>query len=112
MSNVANGVDQQSSKAEIAISKGWVQGVALVMIFGFLVMGILAYRTYTDSMPLPAQVVSEGGETVFTEEEVTSGQEIFPGPFEKARKKPGCVDSLLRQERFDQSASSQSQNHS
>jgi hypothetical protein len=25
------------------IGKGWIQGVALVMIFGFLVMGILAY---------------------------------------------------------------------
>ena len=32
------------------IGKGWIQGVALVMIFGFLVMGILAYRTYTASM--------------------------------------------------------------
>ena len=77
MSRVDNGVDQQPSKAEIAISKGWVQGVALVMVFGFLVMGILAYRTYTDSMPLPAQVVSESGETVYTEAEITSGQEIF-----------------------------------
>ena len=70
-------VEQQSSKAEIAISKGWVQGVALVMLFGFLVMGILAYRTYTDSMPLPAQVVSIDGEVVFTEEEITAGQETF-----------------------------------
>ena len=42
MSNVSSGVDQESSKAEIAISKGWVQGVALVLIFGFLVMGVLA----------------------------------------------------------------------
>ncbi len=77
MSNVASGVDRQSSKAEIAISKGWVQGVALVLIFGFLVMGVLAYRTYSDSMPLPSQVVSTDGEVVFTEEEITSGQQIF-----------------------------------
>src|SRR5699024_12315906 len=40
-------------------------------------MGILAYRTYTDSMPLPKQVVSTGGEVVFTEEQVTEGQQIF-----------------------------------
>ena len=77
MSSVANGVDQQSSKTEIAISKGWVQGVALVMVFGFLVMGILAYRTYSDSMPLPTQVVSESGDVVYTDEEITSGQQIF-----------------------------------
>ena len=39
------------------IGKGWVQGVALVMIFGFFVMGILAYRTYAASMPMPDKVV-------------------------------------------------------
>jgi len=77
MSNAAKGVERKSSKAEIAISKGWVQGVALVLLFGFLVMGILAYRTYTDSMPLPAQVVSTDGKTLFTEEDITAGQETF-----------------------------------
>ena len=41
------------------IGKGWVQAVALVLIFGFLVMGILAYRTYTASMPMPDKVISE-----------------------------------------------------
>lgn len=67
----------QVSTSEIAISKGWVQGVALVLIFGFFVMGVLAYRTYTDSMPLPQSVVNTGGEVVFTEEEITEGQQIF-----------------------------------
>jgi len=70
-------VSEQKSRSEIAISKGWVQGVALVLIFGFFVMGILAYRTYTDSMPLPQQVVSTEDEVVFTEEQVTEGQQIF-----------------------------------
>src|SRR5690625_76251 len=65
------------SRSEIPISKGWVQGVALVLILGFFVMGILAYRTYTDSMPLPQQVVSTEDEVVFTEEQVTEGQQIF-----------------------------------
>ena len=46
-----------ATKAELAISKGWVQGVALVMVFGFVVMGMLAARTYSDSMPLPQRVV-------------------------------------------------------
>src|SRR6185312_9204307 len=59
------------------VSKGWAQGVALVMIFGFLVMGILAYRTYTSSMPLPATVVSESGEVVFTGAQITRGQELY-----------------------------------
>src|SRR5690348_8013351 len=58
-------------------SKGWLQGVALVMLFGFFVMGLLAYRTYTDSMPLPGKVVDESGEVVFTQKDVTAGQELF-----------------------------------
>ena len=66
-----------AAKAELAISKGWVQGVALVMVFGFLVMGVLAARTYSDSMPLPQRVVGPDGQTLFTEEEITSGQQIF-----------------------------------
>ncbi|ODQ86493.1 nitric-oxide reductase large subunit [Mycolicibacterium holsaticum] len=65
------------TKAELAISKGWVQGVALVMVFGFLIMGVLAARTYTDSMPLPQKVVGPDGQTLFTEQEITAGQQIF-----------------------------------
>lgn len=69
--------DQKRTGSEIAISKGWVQGVALVLVFGFFVMGVLAYRTYTHSMPLPQQVVSEDGEVIYTQEQITSGQNIF-----------------------------------
>jgi nitric oxide reductase subunit B len=39
------------------ISKGWIQAVALVMLFGCFVMGLLAYYTYTDKPPIPAKVV-------------------------------------------------------
>ena len=77
MSVINNNPDLQPSKTELVISKGWVQGVALVFIFGFFVMGFLAYRTYTDSMPLPQEVVAENGAVVFTEEEITEGQQIF-----------------------------------
>ncbi len=59
------------------ISRGWVQGVALVMLFGFFVMGILAYRTYTASMPLPEKVVTQSGEPLFSGADITRGQEIF-----------------------------------
>ncbi|RTL04245.1 MAG: nitric-oxide reductase large subunit, partial [Acidimicrobiia bacterium] len=59
------------------ISRGWVQGVALVMLFGFFVMGILAYRTYTASMPLPDKVVTQSGEPLFSGADITRGQEIF-----------------------------------
>lgn len=59
------------------IGKGWVQGVALVMVFGFTVMGILVFRTYAASMPMPKQVVSESGQVLFTEAQITHGQELY-----------------------------------
>ena len=59
------------------IGKGWIQGVALVMLFGFTVMGLLAYRTYTNSMPQPERVVTESGETLFTTQDITEGQKLF-----------------------------------
>lgn len=67
----------QQSSSQPLVGKGWVQGVALVMIFGFLVMGILAYRTYSASMPMPDKVVSESGQLLFTGEDITRGQELY-----------------------------------
>ncbi|GAA0714250.1 cbb3-type cytochrome c oxidase subunit I [Dactylosporangium roseum] len=66
-----------SDRAELRLSKGWVQGVALVLVFGFFVMGMLAVRTYTDSMPLPERVTGPGGEVVYTRADVTAGQQTF-----------------------------------
>ncbi|EUA21676.1 hypothetical protein I545_0639 [Mycobacterium kansasii 662] len=77
--------DQQTSSSPIPsrqssrplIGKGWIQGVALVMIFGFLVMGILVYRTYTAAMPMPDKVVTESGQVLFTGDDITRGQELY-----------------------------------
>ncbi|MEI2715187.1 MAG: cbb3-type cytochrome c oxidase subunit I [Nocardioides sp.] len=59
------------------IGKGWVQGVALVMLFSFFIMGILTYRTYTASMPEPEKVVDESGQVVFTKADIKEGQKLF-----------------------------------
>ncbi len=59
------------------VGKGWVQGVALVLIFGFFVMGFLAYRTYTASMPMPDKVVTQSGRVLFTGDDITRGQELY-----------------------------------
>jgi nitric oxide reductase subunit B len=66
-----------TATSEPLISKAWLQGVALVMIFGFLVMGILVYRTYAASMPMPDKVVSESGQVLFTKNDITRGQELY-----------------------------------
>src|SRR5215470_2691344 len=65
------------TKRELLISKGWIQGVALVGLCGFLLLGILAYRTYTDEPPIPSKVIGASGQLLFNREDVLAGQEVF-----------------------------------
>jgi len=64
-------------KRGLLISKRWVQAVAIVVLFGFFVLGLLAYRTYTDQAPIPGKVVRPDGQVLFTRADVIAGQEIF-----------------------------------
>ncbi|HTR66637.1 MAG TPA: cbb3-type cytochrome c oxidase subunit I [Terriglobales bacterium] len=68
---------ESGERRGLLISKGWVQAVVIVFLFGFTVLGILAYRTYTGEPPIPANVVSGQGTVLFTGADVTHGQEIF-----------------------------------
>ena len=43
-------------KRELLISKGWIQAILIVGLCGFLLLGILVYRTYTDEPPIPSKV--------------------------------------------------------
>ncbi len=61
----------------LLVSRAWVQASVVVLVFGFFVLGLLAYRTYTASPPIPAEVRSDGGTLVFTAEDVRAGQQIF-----------------------------------
>ena len=58
----------------LLISKRWVQAVAIVVLFGFFVLGLLAYRTYTDQAPIPAKVVRPDGQLLFTGADVVRSQ--------------------------------------
>jgi nitric oxide reductase subunit B len=66
-----------STGETMLISKGWVQAVALVMLFGFFVLGLLAYYTYTDEPPIPDKVVDASGRILFTGSDVIAGQQVF-----------------------------------
>ena len=48
-------------RREFLISKGWIQAVVLVVLCGFFVLGLLAYRTYMAHPPVPARVVDPNG---------------------------------------------------
>ncbi|HVU27122.1 MAG TPA: cbb3-type cytochrome c oxidase subunit I [Verrucomicrobiae bacterium] len=67
----------ESPNKTLLISKGWLQAVALVMLFGFFIMGLLAYYTYTDQPPIPAKVTDARGNVLFTGADITAGQEVF-----------------------------------
>ena len=61
----------------LLVSKGWLQAVAMVVLFGFFVMGLLAYRTYAGEAPIPEQVLSPERQVLFTGDDVIAGQGIF-----------------------------------
>src|SRR5580692_10788010 len=66
-----------SARRALLVSSGWMQAVVIVVLCGFLILGILAYRTYTDEPPIPSQVVAPGGRILFTGADVISGQQVF-----------------------------------
>ena len=66
-----------ASRRDLLVSKGWVQAVALVLLFGFFVLGLLAYRTYQAKPPIPERVVDPAGEVLYTQRDVERGQEVF-----------------------------------
>ena len=66
-----------SENRSLLISRGWVQGALLIMLFGFFVLGLLAYRTYTDQPPIPGTVRAPDGRLLFTRDDVSGGQQLF-----------------------------------
>jgi nitric oxide reductase subunit B len=70
---------QITSKRSLMIANGWVQAAGIVLIVGFLIMGILTYYTYTDEPPIPQVVKDAKGSTLFTRADIMAGQGIFLG---------------------------------
>ena len=54
---------ESSGVRDLFVSKRWLQVAAVVMIFGFFVLGLLAYRTYTRRSADPDRVVDPAGQT-------------------------------------------------
>ncbi len=66
-----------SKRRELLVSKGWIQAVALVMLFGFFVLGLLAYRTYMAKPPTPERMVDPQGKVLYTAKDISEGQQVF-----------------------------------
>jgi nitric oxide reductase subunit B len=59
------------------ISRTWIQVVVLVVLIGFFVLGLLAWRTYEGQPPIPLRVVDGTGQVLFTDADVQAGQQVF-----------------------------------
>lgn len=64
-------------KRALLVSNGWVQAVIIVLLFGFLVLGFLAYRTYTGEPPIPGKVTDASGRVLLKRADILDGQQIF-----------------------------------
>ena len=68
---------EQAQRRGLLVSRTWVQAVILVVLVGFFILGLLAYRQYQEHPPVPTRVVGEGGRVVFTGRDVSEGQKVF-----------------------------------
>ena len=67
----------EPQRRELLISKGWVQAAILVTLVGFFILGLLAYRTYTEQPPVPERVVDGQGRVLYTGRDISKGQQVF-----------------------------------
>ena len=68
---------ERPARRTMDVSSWWLQAVVLTFVLGFGILGYLAIRIYRESPPVPARVVSESGQTVFTRDDIRAGQESF-----------------------------------
>ena len=50
-----------TEKRPLMIARGWIQAATVVLIFGFFIMGVLTYYTYTEEPPIPDVVKNTNG---------------------------------------------------
>jgi nitric oxide reductase subunit B len=59
------------------LSPWWRNAVLLVMALGFTILIWRSVATYSDAPPIPARVVGPAEETIFTSDDILSGQQVF-----------------------------------
>jgi nitric oxide reductase subunit B len=59
------------------LSPAWLMTAIITFIFGFSVLGYLAYRTRTDQPPIPREVRSVENGVLYTGDDIMAGQHLF-----------------------------------
>jgi len=64
-------------RRNLLVSRVWVQATLLVVLCGFFILGLLAYRTYMAQPPVPQRVVNPQDRIVYTGRDIQKGQQVF-----------------------------------
>jgi nitric oxide reductase subunit B len=67
----------RSDRRGLLVAKGWIQAAVLVMLCGFFILGLLAYRTYVAHPPVPRTIVDDQGRVLYTGRDIQRGQQVF-----------------------------------
>ena len=59
------------------LSPWWRRSVALVFLVGMAVLIYMSVKAYHDAPPIPQAVVDPGGKTVFSGQDIQTGQQVF-----------------------------------
>jgi nitric oxide reductase subunit B len=59
------------------LSPGWLVTALITFVFGFSVLGYLAWRNNTDQPPVPREVRSADGQVLFSGDDIMGGQHLF-----------------------------------
>jgi nitric oxide reductase subunit B len=79
----------ESGRRDFLLSKGWLQAVVLVVLIGFAVLGLLAYRTYQAKPPVPDRALDPSGAVVYTGDQIENGKKVFLNHGLRARRLSG-----------------------
>jgi nitric oxide reductase subunit B len=66
-----------TGRRQLLVSKAWIHAAVLVMLCGFFILGLLAYRTYMASPPVPERVLDQNGRVLFSGRDISAGQQVF-----------------------------------
>ena len=59
------------------VSRWWLRIVGIVMVVGFALLVMITGLAYRNAPPIPDKVVDAQGTTLFTGEDIRSGQALF-----------------------------------
>ena len=69
--------ESRADHRPLIVSRWWAQASILVFLLGFFVLGLLAYRVYDASPPIPDEVVDDRGDVLFRKADIQRGQGLF-----------------------------------